>query len=65
MNYRLKKGQENFTPMSGGFEGKKFLRGVEYSAIPTEEKGRFEKVPEPKQKTEKPATKQGAGGGEK
>jgi len=65
MNYRLKKGQENITIMGGRFEGKKFLRGVEYSAIPPEEKGRFEKVPEPKTKTEKTATKPAAGGGEK
>jgi len=75
MNYRLKRGQENIQIMSGPFAGKKFIRGVEYSEIPTEEKGRFERVPEPKKlqdprtatekATEKTATKKTAGGGDK
>jgi len=66
MNYRLKKGQENIVIMGGPFEGKKFVRGVEYSEIPPEEKHRFEKVGtdfKPVSKT-KPATKSIAGGGE-
>ncbi len=65
MNYRLKKGQENITIMGGPFEGKKFIRGVEYSEIPPTEKHRFEKVPEPKPKAAKTAAKTDVGGGDK
>lgn len=74
--YKLKKGQENFTPMSGSFEGKKFKRGETYGEIPPEERRRFEKIPDPKsspggqgksapdQDKKTKAANSGAGGGD-
>ncbi len=42
--YKLKKGVETFTIMSGEFEGRTFRRGVEYEKIPYGFKNRFEKT---------------------
>jgi len=61
MKYRLKKGQENIQIVDGPDAGKKFKRGVEYDEVPAGENSRFERVPEPKPKTEKTATKKDAG----
>ena len=42
--YRLKKGQEAFTPVEGPFAGRKFVAGQLYGEIPPGEKGRFDEI---------------------
>jgi len=40
--YRLKKGQEAFTPVEGPFAGRKFVAGQIYGEIPPGTAGKFE-----------------------
>ena len=40
--YRLKKGQEAFTPVEGPFAGRKFVAGQLYGEIPPGTAGKFE-----------------------
>jgi len=40
--YRLKKGQEAFTPVEGPFAGRKFAPGQLYGEIPPGTAGKFE-----------------------
>ncbi len=48
--FRLKKNAPEFEVVDGKLAGRKFKRGVEYSEIPENEKGKFEAVkPAPKQ----------------
>ena len=42
--YKLKKGIENFDVVDGAFAGRKFVRGKEYSKIPSEEKKKFDEI---------------------
>lgn len=46
--YKLKKGQESFTPVEGPMAGREFAPGRIYEEIPPGTEGRFEKIqPQP------------------
>ena len=65
--YKLKEGQESFTPVEGPFALKTFAPGKAYAEIPPGEEGKFEKVPDapaaPDPEAGKPARGAGKRGG--
>lgn len=42
--YKLKAGQESFTPVEGPFAGRSFARGQLYGEIPPGQAGKFEEI---------------------
>ena len=42
--FKLKKGQEAFTPVEGPFAGRKFVAGQIYGEIPPGTAGKFEEI---------------------
>jgi hypothetical protein len=53
--YRLKKGQESFTPVEGPFAKRTFAPGQLYGEIPPGEARRFEEIGVRAAETKKPA----------
>jgi len=56
--YRLKQGQESFTPVEGPFAGRTFAPGKVYDQIPPGEERRFDRIggaPTPAAAEKKPA----------
>jgi hypothetical protein len=44
--YRLKTGQESFTPVEGPLAGRDFVPGKLYREIPPGTEGKFQKIPD-------------------